>query len=706
MSISEKQPSPPTQQREGQGHRGAQGFRPDIEGLRAVAIGLVLLYHGGLDQLTGGFVGVDVFFVISGFLITGLLIREIEKSGRISLARFYARRAKRLLPATAVVLVVTAFLTWLTVSVIDWRTFGTDIVAAALYVVNWQLAARSVDYLAEDVGVSPVQHFWSLAVEEQFYIVWPLLLVVIAWWVRRRAAARLRAVMTLGILVIVLPSLAYSVYLTSTGPATAFFVTPTRLWELGIGAFVAIGSAIWPRLPRIGAAVLGWAGLLAIGLSGLVFSSSTPWPGYHALAPTLGTAAVIVAGFAAGKAGPAVLLSWRPAVWIGGLSYSLYLWHWPLLIAATAYWGELGTKKGLLVMAVAFIPAYLCYRFVENPIRFAPSLSASNRYTLSLGATFTLIGVVAGLVLSLAVPSTATRPDDGAGGSDEALGAAVLEPDAPATSGGDGTAESLAEVEWFTPAALDAPDDVPDAYEQGCQVAQDSPDPVLCEYGDPESDTVVAVVGDSKILQWESAFEEIATERGWRVVSMTKSACVFGPNSNSRQGGVYTECTEWSATVLTQLLELQPDVVLTSQGARTGYAPGAEEPTEQAMVDGIADYWGTLIENDIRVGVVLEVPEPPGNVWECVAENPDDIATCAFPTDEGIDGSAAAVQTEAAERVGAEIIDYTDIICPSTVCPPVIGNVLVWRQGGHITDTYVRTASGLMREQLIDAVEQ
>ncbi|HEV6955624.1 MAG TPA: acyltransferase, partial [Promicromonospora sp.] len=209
------------------------GFRPDIEGLRAVAIGLVLLYHGGLDQLTGGFVGVDVFFVISGFLITGLLIRELEKSGRISLPRFYARRAKRLLPATALVLVVTAVLTWLTVSVIEWRTFGLDIVSAAAYVVNWRLAARSVDYLAEDVGVSPVQHFWSLAVEEQFYIVWPLLLVVIAWWVRRRATARLRAVMTAGILLIAVPSFAYSIYLTQANPSAAFFVTPTRLWEMG-----------------------------------------------------------------------------------------------------------------------------------------------------------------------------------------------------------------------------------------------------------------------------------------------------------------------------------------------------------------------------------------------------------------------------------------------------------------------------------------
>src|SRR5690625_5690993 len=222
-------------------HTPSSAFRPDIEGLRAVAIGLVLVYHAGVSQLPGGFVGVDVFFVISGFLITGLLIREIEQHGRVSLPRFYARRAKRLLPATGIVLVATALLTWWSASVVDWRTFGWDIVGSAFYVVNWVLAGRSVDYLAEDVGVSPVQHFWSLAVEEQFYIVWPLLIVFLAWWLRRHAAARTRVVLGIGIFFLIVPSFVWSLYLTDANPERAFFVTTTRLWEMGIGSFVAIG---------------------------------------------------------------------------------------------------------------------------------------------------------------------------------------------------------------------------------------------------------------------------------------------------------------------------------------------------------------------------------------------------------------------------------------------------------------------------------
>jgi peptidoglycan/LPS O-acetylase OafA/YrhL len=677
------------------------GFRPDIEGLRAVAIGLVLLYHGGVEQLTGGFVGVDVFFVISGFLITGLLIRELEKTGRISLPRFYARRAKRLLPATALVLVVTAILTWLTISVIDWGTFGADIITAALYVVNWQLAARSVDYLAEDVGVSPVQHFWSLAVEEQFYIVWPLLLVVVAWWVRRRSGARLRAVMTVGILLITIPSLAYSIYLTGANQAAAFFVTPTRLWEMGIGAFVAIGANVWPRLNRTTAAILGWAGLAAIAVSALIFAENAFWPGHLALVPTLGTAAVIVAGFASGKAGPAVLLSWRPAVWVGGLSYSLYLWHWPLIICATAYWGELGTKKGLLVMAAAFIPAYLSYRFIENPVRFAPTLSKSDGLTLSIGANCTLIGVIVGLVLALAVPTTTTTaPAD----SQQALGAAVLRDGAPPTTGGDGTVESLAGVDWWTPEATAAPEDIPVLYEEGCQATVTDTELEVCEYGDPDGDYVVVVVGDSKILQWGSPLIEIAEEQGWRMHFITKSGCPFADAARPLEGELYTTCLDWNDAAVDELAALSPDLVITSQrhGRALEDPDDVESLSMNAMVQGLVARWSSLTEDGIGIAVVLDNPSPGGDVYECVAENSNDLAQCTFPRERAVESSGAPAQLAAAARVpGVTVIDLTDLLCPAENCVPVIGNVLIYRQGSHITDTYTRSLTDVLSQQLV-----
>ena len=375
----------------------AATFRRDIEGLRAVAIGLVLVYHAGITFVPGGFVGVDVFFVISGFLITGILVRELESTGRISLARFWARRARRLLPATGLVLVATTIGVWLLVPTTSWRTFGGDVVGAAFYVVNWVFAGRSVDYLAEGVSPSPVTHFWSLAVEEQFYVVWPLLLCLVALVMRLRRSRSVRGTMLLALGVIAVPSFLWSVWLTSSGDPAAFFVTTTRLWELALGAGVALGSRLWPRLPVRVAHALGWAGLLAVLAAALAFGSQTPWPGSAALVPTLGTAALIVAGFRPG--GPATLLSARPMVWIGGLSYSVYLWHWPVLVLAAAVIGDFGQKIGLVLVAASFVPAWLGHHLVENPLRFHPALVRSNALSLTLGLNFTLVGGLAGIAL-------------------------------------------------------------------------------------------------------------------------------------------------------------------------------------------------------------------------------------------------------------------------------------------------------------------
>ena len=233
------------------------------------------------------------------------------------MTRFYARRARRLLPGASVVLVVTAMLMWLTASSVDRRTFGTDIVAAATYVENWFLAARSVDYLAEGTAASPVQHYWSLSVEEQFYVVWPLLLLVVVLVAQRRRW-NIRALMGAGLALIVLPSLFWSVFATATSPQNAYFITTTRLWELGAGALIAVTAGLWVKIPAIVAQTLGWLGLAAIVGSALLFTSSTPWPGFFALLPVLGTAAVIVAG-TVDQRGAARLLGLRPLIWIGGL---------------------------------------------------------------------------------------------------------------------------------------------------------------------------------------------------------------------------------------------------------------------------------------------------------------------------------------------------------------------------------------------------
>jgi peptidoglycan/LPS O-acetylase OafA/YrhL len=679
--------------------RTTLGFRPDVEGMRAVAVGLVLLYHAGLRFLPGGFIGVDVFFVISGFLITSMLVREVERSGTVSLRRFYARRAKRLLPAAAVVLVCTAVLTWALVSILDRRVFGGDIVTAALYLVNWRLADRSVDYLAEDVGLSPVQHFWSLAVEEQFYLIWPLLLLLVAWWVRRSGWS-VRPSLAAGLALVAVPSFAWSLMMTTSSPAAAFFVTTTRLWELSVGAVVAIALPWLARTPRLAGLLLAWGGLAAVAVAAFVISTETAWPGYAAELPVLGTAAVIAGGVAAGRQGPVVLLGTPLFVWVGGLSYSLYLWHWPMLVLATTHWGNLGTRAGLAVVAASVIPAWLAYRFVEGPIRHAPSMAKAPGFALSVGAGLSLIGVVAGLSLMVSTPSSA--PADAA---QRARGAAVLAADPR----DDPNGRPVDSVAWMTPAPIDAPDDVPDAYERGCQVGADSSKPVTCDYGDPDGTITIAVVGDSKALQWISAIDAIGQTNGWRVMTYTKSSCPFTAAVTIQDDKVNEPCVKWNAAVLAELRAHRPDYVLTSQGGSEALddpenAEGGQ--SHRAMIDGLKRRWTELTDAGITVVALADTPQPGTDVYECVAENLDHMTTCAFDKADALKASAQGEQREAVKQIDhVALIDLNDAICPTKNCAPVIGNALVYRQGSHLTKTYVDSLTPRLESALEEIVE-
>ncbi|WP_265521809.1 acyltransferase family protein [Oerskovia flava] len=687
------------------------GFRPDIEGLRALAIGLVLVYHAGITFVPGGFIGVDVFFVVSGFLITGLLVREVERTGRISLSRFYARRAKRLLPASALVLTATAVLTWLTASVVEWRTIGGDIVSASLYVVNWRLADRAVDYLAEGTGASPVQHFWSLAVEEQFYIVWPLLLLVVAAIVRRRKVA-VRPLMAIALTLIVVPSLVYSVIATASNPATAFFITPTRLWELGIGALVAVGASLWLRIPRPVALALGWLGFGTILVAALMLDGTTPWPSAWALVPTLATAAIIIAG-AHVVGGTSRFLAWRPFVWIGGLSYSLYLWHWPLLIAATNIWGELGQKQGLLVMAASFVPAWLSYKFVENPARFSRRLSESNGLTLSFGANLTAVGAIAGIVLMFAVPSVGTAGATTTSDPDR-LGANKLEREKDTASGEDTVTgiEVVDTVASLVPQPQDAVDDVPAAYSEGCQAEPAATEPVYCEFGDPDGEVTVVLTGDSKMIQWVDLFDRIGVDEGWRVLTATKSSCSFSGALGTAFDEPYVECVEHSERLMADMLEMRPDVIVTSQRHKEG-ADDDGTMRRGPMIDALRSTWQELEEAGIDVIALMDNPSPfgidaaEGQVYACVADHAEELSRCAFDRDGGIERSGQPVFVEAAREVDeVDVLDLTDTLCNDSMCPPVIGDVLVYRQGSHVTNTYVATLEDVMAARLVPLVDQ
>ena len=391
--------------------RRSFAFRPDVEGLRAVAILAVVGYHVGLPLFSGGFVGVDVFFVISGFLITGLLVQEATSTGHVSLARFWARRARRLLPAATLVLAVVAVASWFMIPAIDHETTGFDITASALYVANLRFAFQATDYLASDAAPSPVLHFWSLGVEEQFYVVWPLLIIATAafvTWRRRTTSAHAgrrsvsRRPLAVCLAVLGIASFLLSLRLTARIEPWAFFSMPTRAWEFAIGGLVSIGTVEIVRMPTAVRRGLGWFGGLFLVGSVVMLTNELPYPGTAALWPVLATAAIIVSGATGGRpAGVGAVLSWLPMRALGRLSYSWYLWHWPFLVLAASMWGDLSVlaRSGLALLAL--VPSVLAFRFVEKPLHHLPSLVASTGRSLRLGAALSVGAALAGVALAL-----------------------------------------------------------------------------------------------------------------------------------------------------------------------------------------------------------------------------------------------------------------------------------------------------------------
>lgn len=370
--------------------RGSRrGFRPDIEGLRAVAVIAVVLYHAGIPGIGGGYIGVDVFFVISGFLITGLLFREASTTNTVALGRFYGARARRLLPAAAIVGTVTAIGAAAVLPPLQARSVFLDGVASALYVGNYRFALRGTDYLTADAP-SPFQHYWSLGVEEQFYLVWPLLIIAVAASVRRVRPLRAtpRPVPYAVVLALIgAASLVAGVLWTRTSPSWAFFSLPTRAWELAAGGLVALSIQQWRRLSLRTASIAGWGGLALILLTCTQLNAHTPYPGTEALLPVLGTALIIGGGAVTGGLGPGRLLC-RPAMRaIGRISYSWYLWHWPVLLLMPALLGEpAGLPARLSATAVSAGLAVLTLHLVENPGRFAAALRCSARVSLVVAA--------------------------------------------------------------------------------------------------------------------------------------------------------------------------------------------------------------------------------------------------------------------------------------------------------------------------------
>ncbi|MFI6044007.1 acyltransferase family protein [Nocardia sp. NPDC051321] len=705
------------------GERAGAGFRPDVEGLRAVAVLAVVVFHAGVWGVGGGFVGVDVFFVISGFLITGMLWREVAATGTVRLARFYGGRARRLLPAAGIVLVATAVGAAMLLPPLQARAVLGDGIASALYAGNYRLALNGTDYLAADAPPSPFQHYWSLGVEEQFYLLWPALIIGVAWFAHRRRRAGVAAspvpyLIVLAVVAVV--SFSVSLNWTRTLPPWAFFALPARAWELALGGVVALSIPVWRRLPEALATVAGWSGLGLIVYACTRLDGLTPYPGTAALLPVLGATLVIVAGCGVTRWGVGRALSVGPLRSLGRLSYSWYLWHWPVLLLAPRLLGHGLDQVGAVGAVVsAGGLAMLTLWFIEDPIRFAAPLRRSPVLSLTSGGAVTGVAVGVAVALLVYVPAPV-----GHGAAAEALSVALVAPSAAAVDPHDAAVQQLtAQVQAavvasaeqqavpsnLSPALADAPADKAAVFGNGCVRSWLEVGQPECVSGDPDSTTRVALVGDSHAAMWSPAFEQVAEQRHWRLETMSKVTCPLMelPITSPYLGRDYTECVQWRHQILTRLLAEHPRLIVLSMSRRYGGDFGFTT-YDQAWIDSLSRLTAQLRATGANVLVLGPIPDPHTTAPTCLSDHLDDALACSPTRQIAVHDEGLTAERAAATAGGAQYADLTELFCTTARCPLITRNTLIYRDDNHLTVTYAKALTPIvaaLADRALDASE-
>ncbi|MEQ7847017.1 acyltransferase family protein [Nocardioides kribbensis] len=696
----------------------ATHLRTDVQGLRAVAVVTVVLGHLDLGPLTGGFVGVDVFFVVSGFLITQLMLREVARTGGLSLTDFYARRARRILPAASLVLVATAVASALWLGPLRAPEAFVDVVWAAAFAANVRFAERGTDYFALDLSPSPVQHYWSLAVEEQFYVVWPLLLLAVVLLARRRHRARAsdRAAgpdqpaqpaqpvplgALAGVLVVVAAaSLAWSAHRTGETPTAAYFSSLTRAWELALGALGAVAVAAWPArrtLPRAVVEPLALAGLAAVGWACLRLTPATPFPGTAALVPVLGTLAVLLAGATATRSLVDRALSLRALQLLGGWSYSIYLWHWPLVVIPSVHVDRALTLGEKIALAgLTLLLAALTTRLVEDPVRRARGLALPWRGLVLYPTTLALVvssAVAAGAYVQrtqgeVGRGAAITLPDDWR---------RELGTDDPATAlvraSARASREGRAVPRRLSPPLTRLLDSTADL--AGCDYRDDT-NRELCPRGDQDAERTVVLLGDSHARHWIPALEPIAEQAGYRAYYLAKPQCVPWLVTSLRGGTEepFTACDDFKRWALEQVERLQPDLVVVSSSPGTsrgvlvdGEVVDDPEETARAVRRGTTALLERLDAAAGRTVLLADVPILADDPGPCLSSRPRSLRACL--THERPDHrAAAAAQVRAADASGVASVRTRQWFCAGDDCPAVVGSTVPYRDGGHVTTQY------------------
>ena len=607
-----------------------------IQGLRAFAAIVVTLFHARL--VPGGFIGVDIFYVISGYLITGLILREIDATGHLSLNAFYQRRIKRLLPTSVFVLFATALVGWFVLPVITRDSLGRDLFAASAYISNYLFAWWQNDYQNLDATPSPFIHYWSLAVEEQFYLVWPLFILLLA-----RSGKK---IVFIGITLITGLSLLLSIYQTQTSPIWAFYSLPTRAWELGIGALVIF-------LPNkvFGNKFLPWIGFIGIVISSLYFDEKTAFPGVNAVLPVFATALLI-----------ATIAIWPPifndlsnnriSQWLGKISYPLYLWHWPALVLPSSALGRpLRIRERIACIVLTVILAHFTNKFIEEPLRHK-KIAPKKIYMVALATT--LVSLIMGVLIATSATSIIS------------------------TKGATSYTFDLEKVMAK-----------PTVYGDGCHVNYGETKSGYCTYGKKASPTTIVLYGDSHAAQWFPALQTLASERGFTLISLTKSACPSVDSPRPDQGAFKNvHCEKWRENSIARIHEIQPAAVIVSSFQY--FTPPHGYPNRAKWwSDGQQRLLHDLKGASDKLIYLSDTPHPIRDIPSCLASRNSD--TC----DSTEKSPVNIVQ-------GFSVIDPTDWLC-SRFCPAIIDGIVAYRDASHISVDMARHLSRELEQALIRA---
>jgi|KBSSwiStaDraftv2_1062776.scaffolds.fasta_scaffold09640_5 peptidoglycan/LPS O-acetylase OafA/YrhL len=641
-------------------HPSTSAFRSDIEGLRGIAVLIVVAFHCGISGFSGGFVGVDVFFVLSGYLITGLLVAEILKTSRLSLLQFYARRIRRLLPACTLTLVVTLLIGVLILAPSELTFAGHAARAAALYLSNVFFAINAADYFAPDVKSNPMLHTWSLGVEEQFYLFWPLLIMLGLQWLRSRKA------LLVGLFVLTVVSLAASVWFTANQGTFAFYQLPARAWEFGIGGLAALFPRGTLKLPSGGWLVLGWLGLLAILGSGYFIRGETNFPGWIALMPVLGTAATLIAGAEQPNRGAGVVLGFPPLQMLGTLSYSWYLWHWPFLVFSLALFPNISIVGKIAAAAAALAVAGVSHHFVENPIRFHPYLMKRPAFSIYLAAALTLCSFGAAALSTRFADQLANTP----------------------------------EMKTVTAAV----DDIANMPRQQCVSLGETADVKTCIFGDKSSPTNIVLFGDSHAIQWFNPLRRMAEAHGWQLTTMVKSGCpsidIRSPGPSAR---FTSTCDSWRAEAIRQIVALYPSVVFLGNSNRSSVS-------FEDWRNGTRRTLEALTAAGLQVAFMRDTPRFAFDVPTCLARS---IRNSWYPRSSCEMNLSAALRPAffEAEKAGADalqnvhFIDLTDQFCQKDVCWSAKEGEVMYRDDSHLTGKFADLLMPVLEAKLLPILQ-